>query len=311
MARGSRFRRTGGGSGDSAQQSLRYYTVTSGDGTRLQAWTNDVDGPTVLLCNGLATNPLAWPALLDPHCGVHVISWNHRGVGGSARPSDIDRVGIDAFVEDAVAVLDDAGVDRCPAIGWSIGVNTSFELAVQHPERVSGIVAVAGVPGATFTSVGAPLLIPRFARRPVARTVMRTLGRLGPRLDPLTARITMGPAATFLLQRSGLMFPGADPAVVREAVLTYLDTPIEWGMHLARRADEHARVSLSSISIPTTFIAGKYDLLASARDMKTAAERIPDAKYVEFAGSHFIQMERPDAVHEELLDLIERAAEKG
>jgi pimeloyl-ACP methyl ester carboxylesterase len=107
------------------------------------------------------------------------------------------------------------------------------------------------------------------------------------------------------------MFPGADPAVVREAVLTYLDTPIEWGMHLARRADEHARVSLSSISIPTTFIAGKYDLLASARDMKTAAERIPDAKYVEFAGSHFIQMERPDAVHEELLDLIERAAEKG
>ena len=120
----------------------------------------------------------------------------------------------------------------------------------------------------------------------------------------------MGPAATFLLQRSGLMFPGADPGVVREAVLTYLDTPIEWGMHLARRADEHARVSLSKIAIPTAFIAGKYDLLASARDMKTAAERIPDAKYVEYAGSHFIQMERPDAVHDELLELIARAEQR-
>ena len=288
-------------------QSLRYYPVVSADGTRLQAWTNDAPGPTILLCNGLATNPHAWPALLRADCGVRVISWNHRGVGGSARPHDGDRVGIDAFVEDAVAVMDDAGVGRCAALGWSIGVNTSFELAVQHPDRVSGILAVAGVPGATFTSVGAPLLIPRFARRPVARAVMHGLGRLGPRLDPIAARISMGPAATFLLQRSGLMFPGADPAVVREAVLTYLDTPIDWGMHLARHADQHARVSLSKIAIPTTFIAGKYDLLASARDMKSAADRIPDAKYVEYVGSHFIQMERPEAVHAELLELIARA----
>lgn len=311
MARHTGSRRAWLHHASSQTPGLRYYPVTSGDGTRLQAWTNDAKGPTVLLCNGLGTNPHAWPALLDRECGVHVISWNHRGVGGSDRPRDIDRVGIDAFVEDAVAVLDDAGVTRCPAVGWSIGVNTSFELAVQHPERVSGILAVAGVPGATFTSVGAPLLIPRFARRPVARTVMRGLARLGPHLNPLTARITMGPAATFLLQRSGLMFPGGDPAVVRQAVLTYLDTPIEWGMHLARRADEHARVSLSKIAIPTAFIAGKYDLLASARDMKTAAERIPDAKYTEYPGSHFIQMERPDAVHEELLELITRAEQAG
>ncbi|MDP9093416.1 MAG: hypothetical protein M3N95_10895 [Actinomycetota bacterium] len=89
---------------------------------------------------------------------------------------------------------------------------------------------------------------------------MAALGRLGPTLNPLAARITMGPTATFVLQRSGLMFPGAHPAVVRQAVLTYLDTPIEWGMHLARRADEHGRVSLSAITLPTTFIAGAREL---------------------------------------------------
>lgn len=211
-----------------AGPSLRYYDVRSGDGTLLQAWTNDAAGPTVLLCNGLATNPHAWPALLDRDCGVHIVSWNHRGVGGSERPSDVDRVGIDAFVEDALAVLDDAGLDSCPAIGWSIGVNTVFELAVKHPGRLTGILAIAGVPGATFDSVGAPLFIPRFARRPVARSVMHALGRLGPALNPLTARVTMGPVATFALQRSGLMFPGADPGVVRRAVTAYLDTPIEW-----------------------------------------------------------------------------------
>jgi pimeloyl-ACP methyl ester carboxylesterase len=285
---------------------VRYYSVTSRDGTRLQAWTNDATGPTVLLCNGLGTNPHAWPALLDRDCGVRILSWNHRGVGGSERPRDIDRVGIDAFVEDAVAVLDDAGVQSCPAIGWSIGVNTAFELAVRHPGRLTGILAVAGVPGGTFTSVGAPLLIPRFARRRVARGVMRALGGMAPALNPLAARVSMGPVATFLLQRSGLMFPGADPRVVREAVLTYLDTPVEWGMHLARKADEHARVSLSKIAIPATFVAGKYDMLASARDMRTAAERIPGAVYVELVGSHFIQMERPEEIQRQLFLLMDR-----
>ena len=162
----SAVRKDSNASSGSPAESLRYYDVRSADGTKLQAWTNDADGPTVLLCNGLGTNPHAWPALLDPDCGVHIVSWNHRGVGGSERPPDITRVGIDAFVEDAVAVLDDAGIESCPAIGWSIGVNTAFEMAVQHPERVTGIFAVAGVPGATFASVGAPLFIPRFARGP-------------------------------------------------------------------------------------------------------------------------------------------------
>ncbi len=114
-------------------RSLRFYDVTSADGTRLRAWTNDAEGPTVLLCNGLGTNPYAWPALLRRDCGVRVVSWNHRGVGGSDRPADPDRVGVEAFVEDAIAVLDDAGISRCVVAGWSIGVNTAFELASVHP----------------------------------------------------------------------------------------------------------------------------------------------------------------------------------
>lgn len=115
---------------------LGHYEVVSRDRTRLQAWANDVDGPTVLLCNGLGTSPYAWSPLLDPECGVRVISWNHRGVGGSERPAHPEAVGVEAFVDDAVAVLDDAGVDACVLMGWSIGVNTVLELAVTHPERV-------------------------------------------------------------------------------------------------------------------------------------------------------------------------------
>ena len=86
---------------DPRGRSLRFFDVTSTDGTRLRAWTNDAAGPTVLLCNGLGTNPYAWPALLRPDCGVRVVSWNHRGVGGSDRPADRRRVTVREFVEGA------------------------------------------------------------------------------------------------------------------------------------------------------------------------------------------------------------------
>src|SRR5690349_18165982 len=101
---------------------LAFTDVLSDDGTRLRAWTNDpdgsIEGPTVVLCNGLGTNPWAWPALLDPDCGVRVVSWNHRGVGGSDRPDDPTRVHIEDFVEDALSVMDHFGVDAAVLMGW-------------------------------------------------------------------------------------------------------------------------------------------------------------------------------------------------
>ena len=286
--------------------SLRFYDVTSADGTRIKAWTNDADGPTVLLCNGLGTNAYAWPALLRRDCGVRVISWNHRGVGGSDRPRDLRRVGIDAFLEDAVAVLDDAGTDACAVAGWSIGVNTAFELAVTHPSRVRGLFAVAGVPGGTFSSMGAPLMIPRPLRKPISVGVVRALEKVGPLLTPVTTRLPMGPLAAHTLSRSGFMLPTEDLTALRRAAREFLHTPVEWYMHLARAAAAHPRVSLRSIAVPTTFVAGRYDVLASSHDMYTAAQRIPDAAYVELKGSHFVQLEHPAPVHTELLKLLAR-----
>ena len=285
-------------------EALRYYDVLSGDGTRLRAWTNDAEGPTVLLCNGLGTNPFAWPALLRADCGVRVISWNHRGVGGSDRPEDPRRVDVEAFVEDALAVLDDAGVDSCPVIGWSIGVNTAFELAVEHPDRVTGLFAVAGVPGGTFSSMGAPLQIPRFARRPIALGIASTLAHTGRLLTPVVSRLPFGGRSAYLLQHSGFMMPGADPEVVERAVREFLTTPVEWYMHLAREAARHDRISLRRVRVPAAFVAGTYDILASAADMQSAADHVPGSRYVELRGSHFVQMEQPAAVHQELVSFV-------
>jgi pimeloyl-ACP methyl ester carboxylesterase len=213
-------------------------------------------------------------------------------------------VDVSAFVEDALAVLADAEVDACPVIGWSIGVNTAFELAVEHPGRVTALFAVAGVPGGTFASMGAPLQIPRWARRPLSIGVASTLARTGWALTPVTSRLPVGRRAANLLRHSGFMMPDADLAVVERAVREFLSTPVQWYMHLARAAARHDRVSLSRVTVPTVFVAGSYDILASAEDMRTAAERIPGSTYVEMRGSHFLQIERPAEVHALLLALV-------
>ena len=289
---------------------LRHYTVTAKDGTALRAWTNDVDGtmtgPTVLLCNGLGTSAYSWPALLDPDCGVRVISWHHRGTGGSARPTDRHHVGIEHFVEDALAVMDDAGIDACPVMGWSMGVNTAFELAYLHPDRVTALFAVAGVPGGTFASMLAPLGIPRFARAAITVNAARVMGLLGKPATLLAKRLPVGPLTGAVLTHSGFMLPVPDVEMTRRAVKEFLTTPIDWYMHLAVTTSKHVRVSLRNIAVPTTFVAGRWDVLASAGDMRTAAERIAGATYVRMNASHFVAMERPDEVHALLLDLLEQ-----
>ena len=97
-----------------------------------------------------------------------------------------------------------------------------------------------------------------------------------------------------MLTHSGFMLPMPDPELARRAIKEFLTTPIDWYMHLALHSSLHLRVSLRNIDVPTSFLAGKFDILASSHDMKTAAERIPGATYDEIWATHFISMEKPD-----------------
>ncbi len=299
--------RTGSGT---THPRLAFSDVRSDDGTRLRAWSNDpdgaVDGPTVVLCNGLGTNPWAWPALLDADCGVRVVSWNHRGTGGSDRPEDPDRVGIDAFVEDALSVMDHFGVGHAMLMGWSMGVNTMFELTSRHPERVRGLFAVAGVPGGTFATMLGPLHLPHPVAGALTVTAARLMHHGGRALSPFARRLPIGPRAITALSHSGFMFPVADRRLSAIAVREFLTTPVDWYFHLALRTSEHRRVRLSAIEVPACFVAGRWDVLSGARDMLTAAERMQDATYVELEGTHFLPMEQPAEVHALLLEFLER-----
>ena len=284
---------------------IRYYDVKSADGTSIRAWTNSAQGPTVLLSNGLGTNPHAWPSLLKPDCGVHVVSWNHRGVGGSERPKD-GRVDLDSFIEDAIAVMDDAGIDSAVVAGWSTGVTVAFELARRHPERVTGILAVAGVPGNTFGTMLAPFKVPPVVAKQLMVALARTASVSGSALAPLTRRIPWTNTTADMLRRTRLINPNADTAELRALMQEFCTTHPGWYAKLALGVSEHTRVSLSALEIPVTFIAGRWDVLTGSRDMLTASQRVKGSRFRELESTHFIPIEYPQVVLDELKLLLER-----
>ena len=100
------------------------------------------------------------------------------------------------------------------------------------------------------------------------------------------------------------MLPTPDNDRTARALREFLAVPVEWYFHLALRTSEHARVSLSRVHVPVMLVAATYDVLAGARDMRSAADRLEDATYVELRASHFVQMEQPEVVHDLLLGFL-------
>ena len=133
--------------------------------------------------------------------GYRVVTWYHRGLGGSDRPADAARVRVEDHTDDARAVLDAFGLETASLVSWSLGVNVAFELALEDPARIAGVLAVAGVPGGSYSSLFATYGVPRRFRAPMGRLSSRLLPVVGPLLPVLLASVPpwhdlLAPAAT-------------------------------------------------------------------------------------------------------------------
>jgi 3-oxoadipate enol-lactonase len=278
---------------------VRSLQVTSSDGTPIRAWSCG-EGVPVLLCNGLGASPSAWPAVVAEDSGFQVVGWDHRGLGGSGRPRDVERVRVEDHVADARAVLDALGPATVTVVGWSLGVNVAFELALEDPERVDGVLAVAGVPGGSLSSLFAPFGVPRRWRAPAGRIGSHLLPVIGPLLPVLT-RSTQ-PWQT-LLAPAIAERTGADTArmeALAAVVGEFAEHDWSWFRRLAVAVADHAPLDVTSLSCPVTFLAGRYDTLVDVVDVRRAAESVPGARYREFAASHFLPLEDPVAMAAEL-----------
>ncbi|WP_229813259.1 alpha/beta fold hydrolase [Lentzea flava] len=280
---------------------MREHDVISWDGTKIRTWRADGDGTPVLLCPGVGVGPESWPSV-NERGGL--ISWYMRGTMGSDRPVDERNISLDDHVSDAIAVLDDAGIERCVVMGWSMGVTIAAELALRHPERVAGLLLVAGAPGDSFDAM-LPLL-PRNVRRLVGLTGTKLLQQAGPVLDEVLHRMPVTDLTTFLLRHSGVIKPTSDPEAVTSAVSRFLQHDWRWYFTLALALGETPRQDLSRIVCPITLLAGRDDLLATTESMSGAVGALPQARLRVLPCSHYLPLEAPETVSAELDLLLDR-----
>ncbi len=283
------------------------FDYPSTDGTSIRGWRGDGQGVQVILSNGLGTIPQAWPGLMSADSGYDVRTWYYRGTFGSERPRDPGRIRVEDHVEDMVALMDHEGIDRALVAGWSIGVNIAFEFTQRHPDRVAGLMAVAGVPGGTFGTMGGPWGVPHRLRRPLAIGAARALRTAGPVLTPIAAHLPVNDKVAWLVAHSGMMRPQAKPEVLTPMLAEFLKQDWRWYMGLAVAAAEHQPMDPSFVQCPTTLVAGEKDVLTSMHDVMGAAARIPHAQITVLPGSHFLPMEYPQLINTALAELARRS----
>ena len=106
------------------------------------------DGSPVLLIHGSGPGVSAWAnwRLLLPELSrrARVIAPDMVGFGFTERPSG-QRYDMDAWVAQALGLLDALGVERCDLVGNSFGGALALALAIRHPHRVRRLVLMGSV----------------------------------------------------------------------------------------------------------------------------------------------------------------------
>jgi pimeloyl-ACP methyl ester carboxylesterase len=100
------------------------------------------EGTPVVLLHGLTATRryVVMGSRALERSGHRVVTYDARGHGASTGAEDPDAYDYDDLVEDLRAVMDDRGIDRAVLVGASMGAHTAVRMALDHPERVAGLV---------------------------------------------------------------------------------------------------------------------------------------------------------------------------
>jgi pimeloyl-ACP methyl ester carboxylesterase len=102
------------------------------------------EGPPVVLLHGLTATHryvVMGSTHLERH-GHRVIAYDARGHGASEPAPDAVSYTYAELLADLLELLDDEGIDRAVLAGASMGAHTAVKAALEHPDRVAGLVVV-------------------------------------------------------------------------------------------------------------------------------------------------------------------------
>jgi pimeloyl-ACP methyl ester carboxylesterase len=231
----------------------------------------DPDGIPVLMLHGWSDSWRSYEPVL-PHLPAHVraIAVTQRGHGDAERPAG--GYAPSDLAADAVAVLDRLGIERAVVVGHSMGAWVAERVAIDHPDRVHGIV-LAGAIGPVDAN-------------PVAEELLREAAAFRDPMDPDWVRG---------FQLSTTERP-LDPAQLDVFVEESLKLPARvWSAVAASfpRGDLYAE--LAAIGAPTAVIWGDRDSVGPREEQLRIAAAIPGASLTVYEGTgHALHWEEPE-----------------
>ena len=121
------------------------FAITS-DGIRLYYETLG-SGEPLMFVNGQAGDHHDWDVIRDDFAAKYrVIVFDTRGTGQSDKPES-PPYSTRGFAQDAIAVLDELGIQRAYAYGLSMGGRICQWLGIDYPNRIGALVLAATTPG--------------------------------------------------------------------------------------------------------------------------------------------------------------------
>lgn len=262
-------------------------------------------GPLLHFTHATGFNAETYRGLLTPLEGrFHVAAADMRGHGFStltATPGPL--ADWTTFGRDLAVILD--RLDRGPTLlaGHSMGAITSLMVAASHPDRVRGLVLVE------------PVLVPRFAR--VKARLSRLLGR-EPLQNSNLAESAARRRTTFASYEAALTAyrgRGAFKTWPDETLADYLRGGLiatgngsemrlacapAWESSVFQHAPPGIARLAKQVRCPLTLIYAS-DGTAREEDVQIVARGHGSARLVKVPGAtHFLPMERPDVVREEI-----------
>jgi 3-oxoadipate enol-lactonase len=238
------------------------------------------DAPPLVLSNSLGATLDMWDPQHDALAKrFRVIRYDTRGHGGSdipPGPYTLDEVGTDV-----IELLDHLHSERAHFAGLSLGGMTGMWLGANKPERIDKLILLC-----TSEKLGPPEM---WADR--ANTVREN--GTGAIVDTTLERwFTEGYRKRFDLSVVRAMFESIDDEGYANccAVIQQMDQT----------------ATISNIAAPTLVIAGAQDPATPPEHAERLAAAIPDARLeVLDPGAHLINVERPEAVTELIVEHLE------
>ncbi len=140
----------------------------------------------------------------------------------------------------------------------------------------------------------------------MGRLSSRLLPAVGPLLPVLLASVPhwqdlLRPAAT-----RGPAREAAHPGALGDVLREFSRHDWTWYRHCSVALADHAPLDVSELNCPVTFVAGRFDSLVDIEDVRKAARTVPGARFRMLMGTHFLPLQYPDVMLEELRRLAVR-----